>query len=59
LRPFQRAFGADLYVSEMVLPLRAFELEALLHALDRDPTTWARMRHATTVDEVFEPPSPT
>jgi hypothetical protein len=59
LRPIQRAFGADLYVVEMVLPLRAYELEALLHALDRNPTTWGRIRHATTVDELFEPPSPT
>jgi hypothetical protein len=59
LRPFQRALGADLYISEMVLPLRAYELEALVHALDRDPTACARIRHTTTIDEVFEPPSST
>jgi hypothetical protein len=59
LRPFQRALGTDLYISDMVLPLRAYELEALLHALDRDPTACARIRHATTIDEVFEPPRST
>jgi hypothetical protein len=57
LRPLQRALGADLYISEIVLPLRAYELEALLHALDRDPTACARIRDATTIDELFEPPS--
>jgi hypothetical protein len=59
LHPFQRALGADLYISEMVLPLGAYELEALLHALDRDPSACARIHHATTIDEVFEPPSST
>jgi hypothetical protein len=49
--------GADLYISETVLPLRAYELEAVLHALDRDPTACARIRDATTIGELFEPPS--
>jgi hypothetical protein len=57
LRPFQRALGADLYIVEMALPLRAYHLEALLHALDRDPTACARIRDATTIDELFEPPN--
>jgi hypothetical protein len=57
LRPFQRALGADLCIVEMALPLRAYHLEALLHALDRDPTACARIRDATTIDELFEPPS--
>jgi hypothetical protein len=39
------------------VPTCTYHLEALLHALDRDPTACARIRDATTIDEVFEPPS--